>query len=176
LGGVLDPVVDDHEIRFLPGLQLHPCGSKPVFHLGGVLGASACEAPDEFLPRGRRDEHELRFREVPLHLARPLEIDLQEHVPARCDRINNFPAGCAIAVRAVNNRVFQQLPGIHLLSESLFGDEVIADPVDLPRSRLSGGEGDGNVDAGTQLAQPCAHGALADAAGTGNDPNRGLSG
>jgi len=97
LGGVLDSVVHDHEIRFFPGLQLCPCGGEPVFHLGCVLCASAREAPDEFLPGGWCDKHELCLGKVSLHLACPLEINLQKHVPARSDPHSHLYAGGAVA-------------------------------------------------------------------------------
>ena len=121
------------------------------------------------LERRRLDEDPRSFRERFLHLARTLDVDL-EHDSAR--RALQLAAQRAVAVAGVDG-VLDELAGGHAAIEVLLAEEVVVDPVDLPRARVARGGRDGQLEAGNPLQERLYERSLADAGGPRDDEDRG---
>ena len=134
-----DVVVHDTEVELVLGGQLDLRGAQAPGALLGLLGAAADEPLDEFVPARRQQEHQGRRRLRGAHLARALQIDLEQHRAARpASAASIGRRGRAVAEPVVHGRVLEQLAVGDEAVELGVVDEVVVLAVDLARPRRRG--------------------------------------
>src|SRR5437868_6736157 len=74
-----DVVVDQHLVELRPRRELDPRGLEPTRDDVGRFGAAPDQPAYELVPARRLEEDEQRVRHGGADLARPVQLDLEEH-------------------------------------------------------------------------------------------------
>src|SRR5215217_591273 len=100
--------IDDDVVELLLGGHFCLRGFQPPLPLSRRLGAAPDQPPTEFLPRRRRQEDESSLGQCLPHLPSPLEVDFQQRVSPRGERLEHWCFQGAISVRAVHDSPLEQ--------------------------------------------------------------------
>ena len=160
-----------HDVVVVAGTgQLDRGVALPQLQLLDRLGGPAAEPVEERLEGRRHDEDQERVRHALLDRVRALHVDLEDDVLACRQRLRHFDPRGAVPV-PVDFVCLEQLAGIAQGEEPLRFDEVVADAIDLPRSRGPGRAGHHEVERPRPLAlaERVDDGVLADARRPGDD-------
>ena len=136
LGGPLDLaglVGHDVVVVLLAG-QLDRGVALAELELVGGLGRPAAQPLEEVLERRRDEEDQQRAGDLLLDDLGALDVDLEDHVAARRERLADLAARRAVPV-AVDLVGLEELAGGALRGERLAVEEVVVDAVDLARAR-----------------------------------------
>src|SRR5690606_32096 len=102
VGRAVHVVVDDRDVELLLGGELDARRGEPALTLLRVLGAPADQAAHQLVEAGRGEEDEpgvqARGLDRLTHLARALEVDLQEHGNTGRELLLDGPAWRPVAV------------------------------------------------------------------------------
>src|SRR3954470_1317119 len=174
VGGPGHVVVDHHGVELPGGVQLRLCDGQPALLHLRRLGPAAGQPAHQRRPGRRGEEDQLRLRRPRAHLARALQLDLQQSRRPGRETLTDRGGGGAVTVACVLGPLEQAVLGDQPV-EVLVGDEVVVDPVHL--AGTAGPRGDRHRDphVGVPLPDLRDHGALADPRGAGEhgQPCRG---
>src|SRR5699024_81810 len=131
VGGALDIVVDDRVVEFVLGGEFDLRGFQPAAAFFRGFRAPAHEAPFEFLPGGRGEEHQAGLRHDVAHLPGALQVDLQDDVHPLFEQLLHRPAQGAVVVAAMHFCVFEELALGDEVGELLGAEEVVLDTFKL---------------------------------------------
>src|SRR3954471_895280 len=162
LSGLLDGRVDDRGVELVLGGELDLCGRQPGLDDRRRLGAPPTQATFELLPRRWCQEHEQGVGHQLAHLARALDLDLEQYGVTGGEPVFHRTARRAVPVAGVL-RVLQQLAVAQHAAELLAVDEEAVEPVELTAAGRSRGGADGVPDVGMVVTEVGDHRALADA-------------
>ena len=161
--------VVDQDVVILTGAQnLFLCGFQLGADLLLSLGGIRAQAALQLLPGGRHDEDQGSIRAEGADLGGAHHIHIQNHVAARPAQLFHCVLGGAVAVLAPVD-IFQQLLGTDQLLELLMRHKVVVLAVLFIRPGGPGGHGNTFAGIGMLCNVVGDDGALAYAAGTGND-------
>src|SRR4051794_27670765 len=172
LKSVLEAVVDDLLVELVVGLELALRGLQAAGHLAGVIRPPAREPGPQRVERRRSDEHLHGLGEGLADLAGALDLDLEDHGHAGVDPAAQLGAQGAVAAAGVLG-VLDEVPRVHARVELLRGQEVVVDPVLLPRARRPRGRGDRQLELGHAREEVRDQRALAHAGRPGDDEDAG---
>ena len=135
LGGPLDlaGLVDDDVVVVVLAGQLDRGVPLAELELVGGLGRPAAQPLEEVLERRRDEEDQERARDLLLDDLGALDVDLEDGVAARGERVADLVARRAVPV-AVDLVRLEELAGGPLRGERRSDEEVVVDAVDLARA------------------------------------------